>query len=217
LSRAKSLAVGGEYENDAGLPVCSRVLARPANSSAQQACAANALGVSRIAEVDTGEGPWFGEPNGNRDFLAPGEVVLTFDDGSLPRYTRPILVTLAAQCTKATFFVVGAMAAEFPDVVQEIAKQGHTIGTHTWSHANLKRLSNDEMKAQIETTFTVAQKAAGQPIAPFFRYPYLNSTASTVAYLKSRNIGRFAIDVDSLDWRARSPKTVIQRVMSALV
>jgi peptidoglycan/xylan/chitin deacetylase (PgdA/CDA1 family) len=151
--------------------VAGMLLARPATSSAQQACAANALGVSRIAEVDTSDGPWFGEPNGNRDFLAPGEVVLTFDDGPLPRYTRPILVT------GATFFVVGAMAAEFPDVVQEIAKQGHTIGTHTWSHANLKRLSNDEMKAQIETTFTVAQKAAGQPIAPFFRYPYLNSTA----------------------------------------
>jgi peptidoglycan/xylan/chitin deacetylase (PgdA/CDA1 family) len=188
-----------------------------AKAETQQTCARpDALGVSRIIEVDTSGGPWFGTPHGNPDFLAPGEVVLTFDDGPAPRTTRPILQALAAQCTKATFFMVGEMAAEHPEMVREVIAQGHTVGTHTWSHANLRRQSADRMKAQIEMAFTAVEKAAGGPIAPFFRYPYLSFNDPAVAYLKSRNIGQFDIDVDSFDWRSRNAPAVIRRVMSTL-
>jgi peptidoglycan-N-acetylglucosamine deacetylase len=188
----------------------------PAAGAQEAACPAGTLGVSRTAEVDTTGGPWFGEPHGDRDFLAPGEVVLTFDDGPAPRYTRPILAALAAQCTKATFFMVGEMAAEYPDAVREVSAQGHTIGTHTWSHKNLKRLPDEQAKMQIETAFAVTEKAAGHAIAPFFRYPYLSDSPATVAYLQSRNIGQFAIDIDSFDWRTRSPGAVAQRVIAGL-
>src|SRR5262245_18560880 len=109
----------------------------------------DALGVSRVVEIDGSGGPRFGAPHGDRDLLASREVVLTFDDGPMPRSTQPILAALAAQCTKATFFMIGEMAAEHPEVVREVAAQGHTIGTHTWSHLNLKRLSDYIMKVQI--------------------------------------------------------------------
>src|SRR5262249_1777524 len=149
------------------------LVAAPAGAEQPQDCATpNALGVSRIITVDTRGGPWFGAPHGNPDLLAPGEVVLTFDDGPAPQTTRPILAALAAQCTKATFFMVGEMAAEYPDVVREVADQGHTLATHTWSHLNLKRLAPDTMKEQIESAFVAVEKAAGTKIAPFFRYPY---------------------------------------------
>ena len=194
---------------------CALLAAMP-RPSAQETCAPNTLGVSRVAEVDTTGGPWFGEPHGDRDFLGPGEVVLTFDDGPHPKYTRPILAALAAQCTKATFFVVGEMVAEQPGIVKEMAEQGHTIGTHTWTHPNLRRLSDEKAQAQIESTFTAAEKAAGRPIAPFFRYPYLSSNDSLVAYLKSRNIGQFAIDIDTFDWRTRDARSIIHRVMAGL-
>jgi peptidoglycan/xylan/chitin deacetylase (PgdA/CDA1 family) len=188
-------------------------LSRP---NAQETCAPNTLGVARVAEVDTTGGPWFGMPHGDPDFLAPGEVVLTFDDGPHPRYTRPILAALAAQCTKATFFLVGEMVAEHPGIVKEMADQGHTLGTHTWTHPNLRRLPDDKAQAQIESTFTAAEKAAGKPIAPFFRYPFLSDRDSIVTYLKSRNIGQFAIDIDSFDWRTRDPRSIVHRVMSGL-
>jgi peptidoglycan-N-acetylglucosamine deacetylase len=174
------------------------------------------LGVSRVIDIDTTGGPWFGGPYGNREVLAPGEVVLTFDDGPRPQSTRAILAALAAQCTSATFFMVGEMAREHPDVVREVAQQGHTIGTHTWSHSNLKRLPEDKMKQQIEAALTGVDKAAGVPIAPFFRYPYLSSSKATIAYLQSRNIAQFAIDIDSFDWRSRNPPSIIRRVMSQL-
>ena len=192
------------------------VLAGLCAASAEETCARDTLGVSRVAEVDTTGGPWFGEPHGDRAFLGDREVVLTFDDGPHPKYTRPILAALAAQCTKATFFLVGEMVADYPDIVKEIAEQGHTLGTHTWTHPNLKRLSDEKAQAQIESTFLAAEKAAGRPIAPFFRYPFLSDKPSIVAYLQSRNIGQFAIDVDSFDWRTGSPQRVISNVMSGL-
>ena len=98
-------------------------------AAAENACPPNALGVSRTAEIDTTGGPWFGSPRGDKDFLAPGEVVLTFDDGPTPRNSRTILAALAAHCTKATFFMLGEMAAEYPSLVKEIATLGHTILT----------------------------------------------------------------------------------------
>src|SRR5215813_884297 len=174
------------------------------------------LGVSRVIDVDTTGGPWLGGAHGNREMLAPAEVVLTFDDGPRPHSTQAILSALAEQCTKATFFMVGDMAAKHPDLVREVAEQGHTVGTHTWSHLNLKRVPPDKMKQQIEAAFTEVDKAAGVPVAPFFRYPYLSSSKATVAYLQSRNIAQFAIDIDSLDWRSRDPPSIIHRVMSSL-
>src|ERR1700710_2132020 len=110
-------------------------------ASAAETCSSDALGVSGILEVETPGGPWFGAPHGDPNFLAPGEVVLTFDDGPSPKDTREVLGALAKQCTKATFFVVGEMVAVHPEIIKEIADQGHTIGTHSWSHPNLARLS----------------------------------------------------------------------------
>ena len=103
-----------------------------------------------------------------------------------------------------------------PELVREIGAQGHTIGTHTWSHSNLKRLSEESMKAEIESGFTAVEKAAGHPVAPFFRYPYLSHSQATIAYLQSRNFAQFAVDIDSFDWRTRNAQRVVSRVMAGL-
>ena len=128
----------------------------------QNACAnADALGISRVAEIDTTGGPRFGEQYPGDQLLQADEVVLTFDDGPFPNDTKAILDALAAQCTKATFFNVGSMAAANPDLAKEVANQGHTVGTHTWSHANLAWLSQGRGIGQIETAFTVEQRLLG--------------------------------------------------------
>jgi peptidoglycan/xylan/chitin deacetylase (PgdA/CDA1 family) len=192
------------------------VVFMPANARADDACPAGTLGVSRTIEVDTTGGPWFGEPHGDRDFLKPGEVILTFDDGPSPKDTREILAALAKECTKATFFMVGEMVAAHPEMVKEVAGQGHTIGTHTWSHPNVARLTEPEIKQEVEATFDIVEKNSPEPVAPFFRYPYLSSTKLSEDYFKSRNIGQFAVDIDSNDWRVRSSAPVVARVMAGL-
>lgn len=191
-------------------------LATLSPAQADDACPAGTLGVSRTIEVDTTGGPWIGSPHGDPNFLAPGEVVLTFDDGPSPKDTRAVLAALAKECTKAVFFMVGEMVAVHPEIVKEVADQGHTIGTHTWSHPNLARLALPEVTHEVEATFDTVQKFSPQPVAPFFRYPYLSSSKLTEDYFVSRNIAQFAVDIDSSDWRVRSSAPVIARVMAGL-
>jgi peptidoglycan-N-acetylglucosamine deacetylase len=187
-------------------------------AAAQEACTGtNVLGVSRTVQIDTTTGPKFGfQYTDAVNFLEEGEVVLTFDDGPLRAYTRPVLEALAAQCTKATFFLVGRMAAADPEMVKEYARRGHTVGTHTWSHANLAHLGAPKARAEIEMGFSAVQQAMGKPIAPFFRFPYLSSSTSMANYLHSRQIATFSIDVDSKDYRTRDPGSVYRMVMGQL-
>ncbi|MBS0235269.1 MAG: polysaccharide deacetylase family protein [Proteobacteria bacterium] len=200
------------------LSIATAVLALPPPEARAEdaSCPAGALGVSRIIEVDTTGGPWFGEPHGDPNFLAPGEVVLTFDDGPSPNDTREVLAALAKECTKATFFMVGEMVAVHPEIVKEVAEAGHTIGIHSWTHPNMARLTLPEVTHEVEATFDIVQKNSPEPVAPFFRYPYLSSSKITEDYFKSRNIGQFAIDIDSSDWRVRSSAPVIARIMAGL-
>ena len=200
-----------------GLFLCMTVgLLQPALG--QEACPnPRALGVSRTVSIDTSPGPRYGadfrEPT---SFLADGEVVLTFDDGPSRAYTRPILEALSAQCTKATFFMVGAMAAADPAMVKEVARHGHTIATHTWSHPNLQALTPLKARAEIEMGFSAVQHALGTPISPFFRFPYLRHTPFTLGHVQSRQIASFGIDVDSKDYMTRDAATVRERVLRDL-
>ena len=98
------------------------------------ACAnPDALGLARVVEIDTTNGPGFGyEHFKMHDFLRQGEVVLTFDDGPWPAHTPAVLKALADQCVKATFFPIGKHATYYPDILRQVAAAGHTVGTHTW-------------------------------------------------------------------------------------
>lgn len=189
-------------------------------AAAEEACKdpKDALGVARVVEIDAKAGPLFGgftkyekEPR----FLGPKEVVLTFDDGPLPKYTKPILEALDKFCTKATFFYVGQMAQAYPDMVKEVMGRGHTMGTHTWSHPlNLRALSLERATDQIERGFAAVALAAGQPIAPFFRFPGLSDSAPLLAHLQERGVAAFTVDVVSNDSYIGSPSRLVARTIA---
>ncbi len=167
-------------------------------------------------EIDTTGGPGFGfEHYKAYDFLRLKEVVLTFDDGPQVGYTHAVLEALAAHCTKATFFSIGKMAAGLPEIIRDVAKAGHTIGTHTWSHADLSKLKNeDDWKAEIEKGVSAVRRAVGGPIAPFFRYPVLKDTKELLTHLASRNIAIFSADLDSFDFKfTPDPEGFVKSVM----
>ena len=185
---------------------------------AQTACtpAPNKLGVSRTVVIDTQAGPRFGFQYKDASFLADGEVVLTFDDGPSRAYTKPILDALADHCTKATFFMVGRMALADPQMVKYVADQGHTVGTHTWSHANLHQIGTAAAEAEVEMGISAVRNALGRPITPFFRFPYLRDTQGTLRHLADRHVAAFSIDVDSKDYMTTSASAVIGRVLGGL-
>lgn len=98
-------------------------------------------------------------------------VALTFDDGPAPRLTPAILDLLARENIPATFFLVGQRVAEAPHLVGRIVSEGHEVGNHTWSHANLARASADDVAAQIEATDRAILESAGV-LPAVLRPPY---------------------------------------------
>jgi len=196
----------------------------PAPAPAQPARAAcnnpNALGVGRTVEIDTTGGPGFGfEHFKQLDFLRDKEVVLTFDDGPWPLNTPAVLKALAEECTTGIFFSIGKHATYYPEILKQVYAAGHTIGTHTWSHATLtnKKLNEQQRKEEIEKGFSAVKWAlGGASPAPFFRFPALQHPPEMVTYLGERNIAMFSCDLDSFDFKASKPQQVIDVTMKKL-
>ena len=194
--------------------------AAAAPAAAKMPCSnPDALGIGRVVEIDTTGGPGFGfEHFKQLDFLRDKEVVLTFDDGPWPENTPSVLKTLANECTTGIFFSIGKHATYYPEILKQVAAAGHTIGTHTWSHATLsnKKLTEDQRKEEIEKGISAVKWALGAPPAPFFRFPALQHPPEMVTYLGTRNIAIFSCDLDSFDFKARNPQQVIDVTMKKL-
>jgi peptidoglycan/xylan/chitin deacetylase (PgdA/CDA1 family) len=180
----------------------------------------DALGIARVVEIDTTGGPGFGfEHFKQLDFLRDHEVVLTFDDGPWTGNTPAVLKALADECTTGIFFSIGKHATYYPEILRQVQAAGHTIGSHTWSHATLtnKKLTDDQKKEEIEKGFSAVKWALeGASPAPFFRFPALQHPPEMVTYLGSRNIAMFSCDLDSFDFKARNAQQVIDVTMKKL-
>jgi peptidoglycan/xylan/chitin deacetylase (PgdA/CDA1 family) len=189
----------------------------PAQPARAQCTNPNALGVARTVEIDTTGGPGFGfEHFKELDFLRDHEVVLTFDDGPWPENTPSVLKTLAEECTTGIFFSIGKHATYYPEILKQVYAAGHTVGTHTWSHATLtnKKLSEAQRKEEIEKGISAVKWAlGGTSPAAFFRFPALQHPPEMVTYLGTRNIAMFSCDLDSFDFKARNAKQVIDVTM----
>jgi peptidoglycan/xylan/chitin deacetylase (PgdA/CDA1 family) len=189
-------------------------------AAAKPSCAnPDALGISRVVEIDTTGGPGFGfEHFKQLDFLRDKEVVLTFDDGPWPENTPSVLKTLANECTTGIFFPIGKHSTYYPEILKQVAAAGHTIGSHTWSHATLtnKKLTDDQRKEEIEKGFSAVKWALGASPSPFFRFPALQHPPEMVTYLGTRNIGIFSCDLDSFDFKAHNAQQVIDVTMKKL-
>jgi peptidoglycan/xylan/chitin deacetylase (PgdA/CDA1 family) len=178
----------------------------------------NALGVSRTIVVNPRVTPAVGsEDYAARLPLAPGEVVLTFDDGPRPPYTNRVLKALADQCLQATFFMLGRNANAYPEMARQVRAAGHTIGTHTQNHP-MHAMSPQRAVVEINTGIASVANALGSPraIAPFFRFPGLYRTGASENYLRSRGIMVWSIDIDSYDYRHSSVSFMLQRMLTNL-
>jgi peptidoglycan/xylan/chitin deacetylase (PgdA/CDA1 family) len=205
-------------------PAAPQAAATPAPAAARPAkppCAnPDAIGIARVVEIDTTGGPGFGfEHFKQLDFLREKEVVLTFDDGPWPVNTPSVLKTLAEECTTGIFFPIGEHATYYPEILKQVLAAGHTIGSHTWSHATLtnKKLTEDQRKDEIEKGFSAVKWAlGGVSPSPFFRFPALQHPPEMVTYLGTRNIAMFSCDLDSFDFKARNAQQVIDVTMKKL-
>jgi peptidoglycan/xylan/chitin deacetylase (PgdA/CDA1 family) len=177
------------------------------------------LGTSRTITVRPTDFPRIGtEQYAESLRLKNREVVLTFDDGPVHGHSAKVLDALAAECVKATFFMLGINVAEAPSLVRRAFDEGHSIGTHTFSHIHLDEASLEKAKQDIELGIEAVTEALGKgrSPAPFFRAPYLGITKDLEKFLYARGLMVWDIDVDSLDWSVDAPEKVIENTLAVL-
>ena len=197
----------------AGGPAWASVDACPGNPEA--------LGTSRVLTITPGEFNEIGSMQYKQTLpLNDHEVVITFDDGPLPPHSKVVLDTLAAQCVKATYFLIGQMARQYPSMVRRIYNAGHTIGTHSENHPRaFQRLPIERVKSEVEDGIASVEAALGDPkaLSPFFRIPGLARTSAIDDYLASKQLLNWSADVVADDWFRRiKAKTIVKRAIQRL-
>jgi peptidoglycan/xylan/chitin deacetylase (PgdA/CDA1 family) len=198
-------------------------LAAAGGSAWAEDCPGNpdSLGTSRILVLKPGELARVGVMQYPQSLpLADKEVVLTFDDGPLPRYSNPILDILAAQCVKATYFLVGEMARAYPAAVRRIHEAGHTIGTHTEDHPlRMHKLPVEKVRQEIDQGIADVSAALwdAKDLAPFFRIPGFDRSDVIESEAAARSLVVFGSDTVADDWHRRiKPADIVNRAMSRL-
>ncbi len=206
----------------AGL-LASGLLASFVGSAAVAAdCPGNpgALGTSRTIAVDPTEHRLVGSFQYRESLpLNDHEVVITFDDGPLPPYTSHILDTLARECVKATFFMVGRMAHSYPHLVKRVYAEGHTIANHSQNHPfTFNRMSVERAAHEIEDGRASIRAALGDPngVSDFFRIPGLLRQTSVENYLSSRGYMTWSVDFMADDWTHISASEIVHRALQRL-
>lgn len=134
-------------------------------------------------------------------------VALTFDDGPHPIYTKQLLEILDKYHAKGTFFMVGKNMENNPDLVKLVAKKGHEIGNHTYSHEDLMQLNSTGRENEIMRVQELAHEQIG--VYPrWLRPPY---GSGDVAILEAETKMDIAFwSVDTRDWESRNTASVYQ-------
>jgi peptidoglycan/xylan/chitin deacetylase (PgdA/CDA1 family) len=181
----------------------------------------NALGTSRTITVDPSALPRIGSMQYRTSLpLNDHEVVITFDDGPLPPYTYRILDTLAAECVKVTYFLVGRMAQAYPDAVRRIYNSGHVIGTHSQNHPlTFDQMALPRIQREVDAGIASVKAAVGDPraVAPFFRVPGLLRSHQVESYLANQSLTVWSADEVADDWhRGITPQQIVQKAISRI-
>jgi peptidoglycan/xylan/chitin deacetylase (PgdA/CDA1 family) len=170
------------------------------------------LGV-RVVEVDVSTDHVFTGVD-----LPAGQIAMTFDDGPHPTRTPRVLQILAAAGVKATFFEIGRNAAAHPEVSRQVVAAGHSVGSHTFSHADLPDVTEPHAETEIESGEASVSLALGLPPGhlPFFRFPYGAKTPAELAFVNHRGNTTFFWNMDSEDWRTRDPHKLFVHVLEEI-
>ncbi len=152
----------------------------------------------------------------------PNEVALSFDDGPDPKWTPMILDVLKRDNVKATFLLIGAEAAENVGVMQRIAREGHEIGNHTWSHPDISDISARQLDLEVKLTGRLfASKLGVQPL--YFRPPYdideepdTDDQAAPVVSIQREGYTIIGNKIDTDDWNEHPRKTPTEIAQSVL-
>jgi len=152
-----------------------------------------------------------------------GKIALTFDDGPDPRITPLILDTLNEHHMKATFFVMGGQVEENPGLLRRIVDEGHTIGNHTYDHADMSYLSPEQMRLELQSTQRAVDKALGYHhqmtlMRPPYGEPYFEGSGALPVFrrvIRQQQLFPVTWTIDPQDYLlAGYPERIVRNVIS---
>ncbi len=143
------------------------------------------------------------------------KIALTFDDGPHPRYTPQILEILAEYNVKATFFVVGINAKNYPDTMEAVIKNGHEIGNHTYTHPHVSCLNSYTLHNEVEKCESAIYELTDYK-TKLFRPPEGLIDADVRSVLRSLDYKVILWDIDTRDWAHTSPTDISNYVVSSV-
>jgi peptidoglycan/xylan/chitin deacetylase (PgdA/CDA1 family) len=166
--------------------------------------ALTAAGYQSIAPT----GQWYGRtftglPRGTK------QLALTYDDGPNDPHTLRLLEVLAKHNARATFFLIGRHAEDRPDLVREIARAGHVIGNHTFSHPLLTFKSISEVRGELLRCQAVLHDAIGKH-SNLFRPPFGGRRPAVLRVSRDLGLSPIMWNVTGYDWDA-PPSAVIEK------
>ncbi|NPV22683.1 polysaccharide deacetylase family protein [Bradyrhizobium aeschynomenes] len=180
----------------------------------------NALGTSRILVVDPREHPRLGAMQYKETLpLRDHEVVITFDDGPLRKYSNQVLQILADECVKATFFTIGRQAKADPEGVRKLVAAGHTVGTHSQNHPlSFNKMTLEQVQPEVDQgiAWTKAALTDASALSPFFRVPGLLRGDAVESYAATLGLQVWSADFLADDWRNISGAKVHELAMKRL-
>ena len=137
------------------------------------------------------------------------KIALTFDDGPHPYYTDQILDGLAERDVKATFFVMGKNAEEYPEIIKRMSEEDHLIGNHTYTHIQLTSSNGEAFKAELIKTNELLNEITGEDII-YVRPPYGSWDKK---FEKELNMFPVLWTVDPLDWCSTNVACITDTVL----
>lgn len=188
---------------------CAAVLAAAVGAQAQP------LGTARTLELARDGAAW-GRAQHQPLPLAPGEVVITFDDGPHRATTPRVLAALAAEGVKATFFMPGQALEQEPALAREVRAAGHSVALHSFAHPNLAQMDEAAQLADLARAQAAFTQVFGAP-APAYRFPFLAVAEATLKALQQARVSIVSADAGAEDWiPAPSPEALTERLMKSL-
>ena len=142
-------------------------------------------------------------------------ICLTFDDGPDAQFTQQILDLLKEQQAKATFFVTGRQVQKYPELAKQQVQDGHELANHTFSHPNLRRISEGKLREEILQTEKVIQAVTGQN-TKLFRPPGgdYNDTIINTAKNEGYTVIMWSWHQDTKDWTDPGIHKIVNKVLS---
>lgn len=143
------------------------------------------------------------------------QVAFTFDDGPNPEYTPQILAVLDKYHVRATFFMAGEMAQQYPEVVRLVAEQGHDVGNHTMTHPEAPKVNSQRLRQEVQGAAQLLERISGKRIH-YFRPPYGYFDVAYFQACRDNNMDVVLWSIVPRDWEQPPAEVLVRRVVAEI-